>query len=492
MKKAVTGMILTLLLMGMLTLAINVHLVKAEPRTWIVDDNGPADFHTIQEAIDASNPGDTIYVRVGIYYENIDMNPYDIIYNGEKERTSRVDLSIVGEDNERTIIDANGGGWGIAFFGWNRNILVKSFTILNGSKGIFIQQQDGGPENVHIENCIISKNYVGIDLETDNPNGVTISQNIIEHNTIGIDGSGLRAVCRTTISGNIIKFNDQYGIRLACIWSMFGNVLSGNTITNNGYGGIYLFSPSDTWLEIEWTGNTISNNTIENNGYFGIKLDTTYNDVIYHNNFVNNPINAIVDGVDSYLYLERPNRWDDGYPSGGNFWSDYTGVDEKSGPNQDQPGSDSIGDTPYVIDDYNRDRYSLMKPWTPTPPPPPVITATIDIDPNTLNLRSKGKWITAYIELPKGYNVADINISSILLNETISAQPKPVAIGDYDGDGVPDLMVKFNKTAVSKLILSKGLMTGNVTLTITGKLTHGILFEGSDIIRVKDARPKGH
>jgi hypothetical protein len=59
------------------------------------------------------------------------------------------------------------------------------------------------------------------------------------------------------------------------------------------------------------------------------------------------------------------NTWDNGYPSGGNYWSDYTGSDAKSGPNQDQSGSDGIGDTPRVIDFYNKDNYPLMEPWGP-------------------------------------------------------------------------------------------------------------------------------
>jgi nitrous oxidase accessory protein NosD len=60
----------------------------------------------------------------------------------------------------------------------------------------------------------------------------------------------------------------------------------------------------------------------------------------------------------------QPNTWDDGYPSGGNYWSNYTGIDEYSGPSQNETGSDGIGDTPYVIDENNTDRYPLMAPFS--------------------------------------------------------------------------------------------------------------------------------
>jgi parallel beta-helix repeat protein len=111
---------------------------------------------------------------------------------------------------------------------------------------------------------------------------------------------------------------------------------------------------------------------------------------------------------------------------------------------------------------------------------------TIDFDPDALNLKSKGKWVTAYIEFPEGYNVSDIDVSSILLNGTIPVDMNaPTAIGDYDGDGVPDLMVKFNRTAVCEFILSKGIKLGNVTLTVSGKLRDGTEFEGCDTIRVR-------
>jgi hypothetical protein len=181
----------------------------------------------------------------------------------------------------------------------------------------------------------------------------------------------------------------------------------------------------------------------------------------------------------------QTNVWDDGYPPGGNYWSDYTGVDVKSGPNQDQPSSDGIGDTPYIIDEYNQDNYPLMKPWSPTP----VVNATVDINPDTLNLRANGKWITAHIELPEGYDVSHINVYSIVLNNTIPVDIEAsVTIGDYDNDTIPDLMVKLNKTRVSMYILGQNITYGNVTLTLTGIVKqshlHDVTFEGSDIIKV--------
>jgi N-acetylneuraminic acid mutarotase len=109
----------------------------------------------------------------------------------------------------------------------------------------------------------------------------------------------------------------------------------------------------------------------------------------------------------------------------------------------------------------------------------------VDIDPNTLSLKSNGRWVTAYIELPEGYDVSDINVSTIMLNGTVPSELRPTAIGDYDSDGVPDLMVKFNRTAVSELVLSQSIKYGNVTLTMTGELYDGTTFEGSDVIRAR-------
>ena len=70
----------------------------------------------------------------------------------------------------------------------------------------------------------------------------------------------------------------------------------------------------------------------------------------------------------AWLYGVNINAWDAGHLIGGNFWSDYNGTDEKSGPYQDENGPDNIGDTPYIIDSDNKDSYPLMQPWIILPP----------------------------------------------------------------------------------------------------------------------------
>jgi hypothetical protein len=111
-----------------------------------------------------------------------------------------------------------------------------------------------------------------------------------------------------------------------------------------------------------------------------------------------------------------------------------------------------------------------------------VIQATIDIIPGQLNLKSKVKWITCYIELPEDYDVEDIDVSAIKLNDEVPAESHPTIIGDYDGDGIADLMVKFDGPAVQE-ILEPG---DDVEITVTGELNDGTPFAGIDTIRVKE------
>lgn len=181
-----------------------------------------------------------------------------------------------------------------------------------------------------------------------------------------------------TLTGNIISYADGIVVERSNI-KIDG---AGYTVKGTGdypYHGIYLSNimgvtirninaesfSSGILLDNYSSNNTISGNNITNNGD-GIYLWYSSNNFVYHNNFINNTEQAFSYG--------SVNVWDDGYPSGGNYWSDYTGVDADG---------DGIGDTPYIIDEYNRDRYPLMNPWTPPLPPTYSLTVTTTVGGTT-------------------------------------------------------------------------------------------------------------
>jgi len=103
----------------------------------------------------------------------------------------------------------------------------------------------------------------------------------------------------------------------------------------------------------------------------------------------------------------------------------------------------------------------------------PTIAATVDIDPNTLNLQSRGKWVTCYISFPADVNVVDVNSNSILLNGKIKAE------WNWVEEEEQVMMAKFSRSAVQGI-----LQPGTVELTVSGKLNDETRFEGKDTITV--------
>ena len=104
----------------------------------------------------------------------------------------------------------------------------------------------------------------------------------------------------------------------------------------------------------------------------------------------------------------------------------------------------------------------------------PPIPAGLDIDPDTLNLKSKGKWITAYLSPPEGFDVADIDAESIRLNGQI-----PAAWSLMDEEAQV-LIVKFARAAVAEIV-----ETGDeVQMTVAGIVGGDTKFEGTDVVRV--------
>lgn len=114
------------------------------------------------------------------------------------------------------------------------------------------------------------------------------------------------------------------------------------------------------------------------------------------------------------------------------------------------------------------------------------VAAEVDVRPDTLNAQSEGQPVTGYIELPLPYHVANIDVSTIVLSipgtsGVVPAQPAPVEIGDEDGDGVADLMVKFDRAAVIALA---GGREGDITMMVSGRFGIGAEFQGTDTVRV--------
>jgi parallel beta-helix repeat protein len=198
----------------------------------------------------------------------------------------------------------------------------------------------GFEENITITNIEITLFTVGIDLT--NTGYVTLSANKIEN--CSYNGIAFGESFNLVIYGNTIT-NNTNGIGGN---TFTDTVISENTITNNTNGILFNYAQN----------NIIYLNNITNNEY-GIYMEgmNVYDNTFYHNNFINNT---------NQVYIEEtnPNVWDDGYPSGGNYWSDFQDIyplvgDNFSGADQNETGSDGIWDGPYVIDGNNTDRYPL-------------------------------------------------------------------------------------------------------------------------------------
>ncbi|MCK4444226.1 MAG: right-handed parallel beta-helix repeat-containing protein, partial [Thermoplasmata archaeon] len=271
--------------------------------------------------------------------------------------------------NLNTIIDNNASSTsnGIHLLWYNNlNTIANNTVHWNLGFGIAVEMYS---EN----NTVRDNSFIG------NGNGVTVrysDNNSVLHNTVSLSaryGIYLEVSERNRILHNTVSFSTLDGIDLT--YSSHFNTISGNLVWSNWDGIILITSANNTiannsaWNNLDGIDlshssnhNVVVNNTVSDNRY-GVYSYSSIGNMIYHNNLENNTNQAYDDGT---------NSWDNGYPSGGNYWSDYNGYDEMTGPNQDQPGGDGIGDTPYdVSGGVNRDRYPFTSRVAPPQPKPP-------------------------------------------------------------------------------------------------------------------------
>jgi len=224
-----------------------------------------------------------------------------------------------------------------------------------------------------------------------------------------------------------------------------GVVVSGNTIDNNSVGFV------DFRCQCFVIGNTISNNLV------GI----VFNGHTFHNIFINNTLYQAL-AYCTELGCSAQALWDNGYPSGGNYWSDYVAVDNCSGLNQDVcPDADGIADLPRIFScptcRVGVDRYPLMRPFAP------LVSGTVRFEPTSIASQNAATYLTAVIGIPQGFNASNLIPSSIRLNQTIvAARVTPL----FQPNKAPVLIVAFNMTQVKALLSNQGLyvlkISGNI------------------------------
>lgn len=267
--------------------------------TLYVGGTGPGNYSNIHDAIDDAKNGDTIFV-----------------YNGSYPSEIFIDKSVIllGEDRDNTIIEGGQDGFWIQA----DNVKITSFTI---------------------RNCGEFWNHCAIYIGT---NDNTITNNKIIDNG-KLNGIFLQDSNNNIISNNIIENNPYHAIRME--YSNY-NSFTNNYVYDNEGDGLFMVESSNNHFEF---------NTILSNFWGGITVDEfSVNNKFYHNFLIDNGQNANDNGY---------NIWNDSYPAGGNYWSDYSGVDQFQGPNQDIPGSDGIGDIPYDLPcEHAIDWYPLMSP----------------------------------------------------------------------------------------------------------------------------------
>jgi parallel beta-helix repeat protein len=219
----------------------------------------------------------------------------------------------------------------ICFLRSSNNSVGGNNITANKDYGVWLDSSS----NNNVGGNNIANNYAGFGISLDSSSNYnSVSGNNIVNTYCGIY---VYLSSNNSVGGNNIA-NSGYGIHPnSGIWLGLSsnNSISGNNITANNGDGINLSGSSN---------NSIAENSIKNNDGYGIGLQSSSDNRIYHNNFIDNAQQVYV-GEPFY-----PNVWDGGYPSGGNYWSDYTGTDSDH---------DGIGDTPYIIDANNADHYPL-------------------------------------------------------------------------------------------------------------------------------------
>lgn len=217
-------------------LVLCLWVVPCVAKTITVDNDGPADFQSIQAAIDSSWHGDTLIVKRGTYAEQIVFNGRAITVRSEDPD----DAGVV----QGTVIAATSGFSVIFDFSEDASSVLQGFTIM----GYGISCEGSSPtisKNV-IRNCA-SRGIEGRNGAAPTITGNTISANALEGiymcsgtirgNTISQNAAGV-VFCNGLIADNLISENSDEGGLYSCDGEISGNRIVGNYAATHG-GGLY-------------------------------------------------------------------------------------------------------------------------------------------------------------------------------------------------------------------------------------------------------------
>ena len=225
----------------------------------------PADFNTIQAAINASSDGGIIIVEPGIYFENIDFRGKNVIVQSiAPENTDTIASTIIDGGNNGTVVKFESGE--------TEDAMLYGFTIINGSAGT---NGDGG--GIRITNGsapVIKSNVIRLNsarygagiLVSENSEPTTLMNTVAENRATGSRGAGIYVINQShaIIKDNVFTDHENVDGVIHIGGSNAGHKASaditGNFINNNsttfGAGGIKVTVESNAVI----AGNTITNN----------------------------------------------------------------------------------------------------------------------------------------------------------------------------------------------------------------------------------------
>ncbi len=267
------------------------------------DELGDADFTSIKEAVDFSNPGDTIEVYSGTYLEGkIQIMKENITLQGISHELNE------GNDSGKPLIKGNVSDAAI----W---IAANTATV----SGFMIQKEIGQGSVIDIDNakgCLISNNtiqngttYPNTAIDCFNITNVQIRDNSIRN--INGDGMFFEQCHNVCVYGNRIS-DSEYGMYLDASESF--------NMTKNKIDGC-----NGAFMLVKSSNNTLYLNTLQNNS-IGLNLILSGKTFIKHNNFINNSQRDVVllagKAILTQQWVSIKNTWIE------NYWSDWN----KKGP----------------------------------------------------------------------------------------------------------------------------------------------------------------